>query len=149
MGFDAAFRARMLSRSADFLDGFSMVGRFPGTGGAGGAALGEGAFRVSVLDGFVLDGLVFFVLAMGSLGISDGKIGSGPQGLGAAGAHLGERVVHEGGHPAPAPGTAEQPELGTRPHADMQQGGAHGRAPKREIIIGFGRRLKRHVGNYE
>jgi len=59
----------MLSRRADFLDGFSMVGRFSEAAGACGAALGTGALCVSLLDGFFFDVLGFFVFAMGSLGI--------------------------------------------------------------------------------
>src|ERR1017187_10519188 len=55
IGLVAAFRARMLSRSADFLDGFSMVGRLPGAGGGGGAGFAAGAFRASFLGSFFLD----------------------------------------------------------------------------------------------
>jgi len=71
IGFLGALRASRLSRRADFLDGFSMVGRFPaeGAGVTGAAALGAGgAFRVSVLDTFFLDEFTFLFLSMGSLG---------------------------------------------------------------------------------
>jgi hypothetical protein len=62
----------MLSRSADFLDGFScfsMGGRLPDASGAIGATFAGGAFFTSGLDTFFLDAFVFFVLSMGSLGI--------------------------------------------------------------------------------
>jgi hypothetical protein len=69
MGFVGAFLARMLSRRAVFLDGFSMGARLPGASATASAALGVGAFFGSTPCTFVLDGLVFFVLSMGSLGI--------------------------------------------------------------------------------
>src|ERR1017187_8268681 len=134
IGLVAAFRARMLSRNADFLDGFSMVGRFSEATGAGGAALGTGAFFVPLLSDFFLDGLVFFVFAMGSLGIVKGSAASGIQGLRAPRAYVGERALHEGGHPAPAPRAAHEAELGTGPHID------------RKRIPGLCRSLNPHIG---
>jgi hypothetical protein len=59
----------MLSRSADFLEGFSMVGRLAGGTGAGGTAFGAGAFRGSGLDNFFFGRFGFFVLAMGVEGL--------------------------------------------------------------------------------
>src|ERR1700690_4460775 len=76
IGLVAAFRARMLSRRADFLDGFSTAGRLAAGAGAGagafwaafgaalGAAFGAGSLRDSG-RGLVLEGFVFLGVAMG------------------------------------------------------------------------------------
>ncbi len=61
IGFVAALRARMLSRSADFLDGFSMVGRFPGTAWAAAGALRGGSLPQLCLRQFLLGRVWFFL----------------------------------------------------------------------------------------
>ena len=70
MGLEAVLRFRMLSRRADFLEGFSMVGEiFSGAEAAAGFA-GTGLFSAADADfaGLDLFGGLFFTLGVAFLG---------------------------------------------------------------------------------